>query len=134
MESYVDVRITPISQLVPLSKYNSNISSVNNRDRFSSLNLSGRSGSNRNLLIGRNTRLDKSQYLKPPKSIQSNNNLLLISRKSTSKPKLALMVTPNINQIPNATGKKKVLLYQQIEGNKLFSNNSELANRFNYKV
>ena len=41
---------------------------------------------------------------------------------------------PSNMQSPAAADKKGVLLYQQIERNKLFSNQSELLNRFNYKV
>ena len=156
----MDVRITPISRLIPLSKSSPNINSVHNRNRFSSLNISGPSGTNRNSsnhsssnrsssnisglnssspnrtsFVAKKIRLDKPQYLIPAKSLRSNtNNLLLISKKNTNSPQLSLKITPNINQTPNVSGEKKVLLYQQIERNKLFSNNSELVNRFNFKA
>lgn len=151
----MDVRITPISRLVPLSKSSPNINSVHNRNRFSSLNISGlsnlnrsssnhsasnhsglnSSGPNRTRFIAKKIQLDKPQYLIPAKSLRLNtNNLLLISKKNTNSPQLSLKITPNINQTPNVSGEKKVLLYQQIERNKLFSNNSELVNRFNYKA
>lgn len=141
----MDVRITPISRLTPLSKSSPNINSVHNRNRFSSLNISGPSGTNRsgpnssspnrNSFIAKKIQLDKLQYRIPAKSLRSNsNNLLLISKKNTNSPQLSLKITPNINQTPNVPGEKKVLLYQQIERNKLFSNNSELVNRFNYKA
>ena len=134
-ESYVDVRITPILRLVPLSKSSPNINSVHNRNRFSSLNISNRSSPNRNNFIAKKIQLDKPQYLIPAKSLRLNtNNLLLISKKNTNSPQLSLKITPNINQTPNVPGEKKVLLYQQIERDKLFSNNSELVNRFNYKA
>ena len=131
----MDVRITPILRLVPLSKSSPNINSVHNRNRFSSLNISNRSSPNRNNFIAKKIQLDKPQYLIPAKSLRLNtNNLLLISKKNTNSPQLSLKITPNINQTPNVPGEKKVLLYQQIERDKLFSTNSELVNRFNFKA
>ena len=134
-ELNVDVRITPYSNLVPLSKYSPKTSSVYNRNRSESLNIS-----NRAILLRNKTRLDQPQYLKPAKSLHSNNNNLLLITKKNTKPQFSLKITPNIVQPTNkiqtssVADAKRVLLYQQIERNKLSSNGAELINRFNYKV
>jgi hypothetical protein len=50
------------------------------------------------------------------------NNILILSKKT-------LVLQPK-----SGADKKGVLLYQQVERNKLFSNRSELINRFHHKV
>jgi len=138
----VDIRITPISSLSPLTKSNSITSRGSNRNSFSTLNLSNRDTSVRNQLLHHKTQQDKSHYLLPAKNLRSSNNnsLLLLSKKNSHTPQYSVKTTSNMIQPPSVAGtssvadKKNVLLYQQIERNKLFSNNSELVNRFNYKV
>ena len=139
----MDVRVTPISisRLAPTVKGKSSTSAAYQQNRLSSLNTGrniGPDGTKQNVLITRSNRLNSPQTFSPAKRSSSINNLLLISRKGASKPRIFLNVTPNlnqsINQSPSISGNKKVLLYQQIERNNLLSNNSELVNRFNYKV
>lgn len=64
----------------------------------------------------------------------NNNNLLVLSNKKSTKPQFSIKITSNIIQPAAVADKKGVLLYQQVERNKLFLNQSELVNRFNYKV
>ena len=134
----MDVRITPYSNLVQLSNSRSKTSSVYNHNRPSSLNTSNSDSSNRTLLLRSKTRLDKPHDLKPAKSIRSNNNNLLLITKKNTKPQFSLKMSPNISsnmiQPPSVAGNKRVLLYQQIERNKLSSDGVELINRFNYRV
>ncbi|MCW8899810.1 MAG: hypothetical protein OQK75_08435 [Gammaproteobacteria bacterium] len=106
------------------------------------------------------THLNKSQNLIPAKSISSDNNnsLLLFANKQTNKPLYSMKTTSKVMQptydvytpkgfntssrfntsssftTSGATNKKNILLYQQVEREKLFSNRAELVNRFNYKV
>lgn len=139
----MDVRVTPlsISRLTPTTKNKPGTPTAYQQNRFSSFNTGhnlGKSGSKQSVLITRSNRLNQPQTFNSSKRLATNDNLLLISRKGTSKPRVFLKVTPgltqNINQLPATPGNKKVLLYQQIERNNLLSNNSELVNRFNYKV
>lgn len=157
----MDVRITPYSSLIPLSKARSNTSPVYNRNRFSSTNAVSRGVSNsgvsslgisssgvprsdtssRSIFQQDRTHLEKPKYLLPTKGLRSNNNsLLLISKKDTSNPKLTIKITPNMMQPTNKfrteglADDRRVLLYQQVERNKFSSNRAELINRFNYKV
>jgi len=138
----VDIRITPISSFSPLTKSNSITNRDSNRNSFSTLNLSNRDTSLRNQLLHDKTQPDKSHYLIPAKDLRSSNNqsLLLLSKKNTHTPQYSIKATSDMIQPASMAGtssvadKKNVLLYQQIERNKLFSNNSELVNRFNYKV
>lgn len=147
----MDVRITPYSNLIPLSKTRSNSVSRG----VSSLGVSG-SGVSRSSISSSDTssrsifqqdriRLEKPKYLLPAKGLRSNNNsLLLISKKDTNNPKFSIKITPNMVQSTNkfrtpglANGladDRRVLLYQQVERNKFSSNGAELINRFNYKV
>ena len=64
----------------------------------------------------------------------NNNSILVLSKRNSNKPKFSIRITSDMIQPPAAADKKGVLLYQQIERNKLFSNQSEVVNRFNYKV
>lgn len=130
----MDVRITPYSNLVQLSNSRSKTSSVYSRNHSSSYNTPNSDSSNRILLLKNNTRLDKPHYLKPAKSIRSNNNNLLLITRKNSNPQFSLNMSPNMIQPPSVAGNKKVLLYQQIERNKLSSDGAELINRFNYRV
>ena len=136
----MDVRITPYSRLVPLSKYHPKTNSVYSRNHPSSLNTSNNDSSNRILLLKSKTRLDRPHYLNPPKNIRSNNNNLLLITRKNSKPQFSLNMSPNMIQPANSVqtssvaGNKKVLLYQQIERNKLSLGGAELINRFNYRV
>jgi len=64
----------------------------------------------------------------------NNNSILILSKKNTSKPQFSIRITSSTIQPAAVADKNGVLLYQQIERNKLFSNQSELVNRFNYRV
>lgn len=85
---------------------------------------------------------EKSILFKSADFLIKNNNSLLnstnnISNKSKSdntKLSLRLNVEPKQVQSQERGEKKGVLLYQQIERNKIFSVGSELINRFHYKV
>lgn len=137
----MEVRITPYSTLIPLSKPNTKISALNERTRFSSPNISDRVPPSRNTFQQDRTRVDKPQYLQPTKSLRANdNNLLLISKKYTNKPQFSVSTKSHIIQPISSyenTGmanNRKVMLYQQIERDKFTSGGIELINRFNYKV
>ena len=156
----MDVRITPYSNLIPLSKPRSNTSPVYNRNRFASSNAVSRGVSNsdissssvpssdtssRSIFQQDRIRLEKPKYLLPAKGLRSNNNsLLLISKKDTNNPKFSIKITPNMVPPTNKfrtpgladslADDRRVLLYQQVERNKFSSNGAELINRFNYKV
>ena len=91
------------------------------------------------------TPLEKSNYsalsipIKNPRSTNSDG-FLILSKKNIKKPQLSLRTASNIEESAHITqqrgvaDKKGVLLYQQIERNKLISNKPELVNRFNFKV
>lgn len=64
----------------------------------------------------------------------NNNSILVLSKKNISKPQFSIRTTSSVIQPATVADKKGVLLYQQVERNKLFSNQSELVNRFNYRV
>ncbi|MCW9031340.1 MAG: hypothetical protein OQK58_07625 [Gammaproteobacteria bacterium] len=155
----MDVRITLLSNSGPLSQSSSNTSSSKNNNRFITLNTSNQEISRpetyrQNSLQQDRTHLNKSQNLIPAKSISSDNNnsLLLFANKKTNKPLYSMKTTSKVMQptydvytpkgfntsssftTSGATNKKNILLYQQVEREKLFSNRAELVNRFNYKV
>lgn len=149
----MNVRIPPYSSLIPLNKSGSNTSPVYNRNRFATSNTINQDVSSRSIVHQDRTQFKKPQYLIPAKNVHSNSNnnrLLLISKKNTNNPQFSLKITPNMNQPTNrfqASGfqtskfqtssladDKRVLLYQQIERNKLSSNGAELINRFNYRI
>ncbi len=102
----MDIRITPFSTLRAHPK----TSLTDNRNRFTDFNKSPATKSR--------------QLLLPTKQIQTKNlnNTLVLSSKTTVAQPIAV------------TDKKGVFLYQQIERNKLFSNGTELINRFHFKV
>ena len=135
----MDVRVTPISisRFTTSKKCKPGTPSVYQQKRISPHNTGHTTAlgdTNQNVLVTKRNRLDKPQTFNTSKRINSNNNLLLVSKKGASKPRVFLKVIPNIHQSATVPAKKKVLLYQQIERNKLLENNSELVNRFNYKV
>lgn len=119
----MDVRITPYSTL-------SN----------STLVAPKKSSSKTNYLYSR----DRTQFDKPKRTFPTiqtkkrrsinNNSLLVLSKKNSKQPQFSIKITSSFNQPLAAADKKGVLLYQQVERNKLFSNQSELVNRFNYKI
>lgn len=133
----MDVRVTPIPRFVSGTNYKPGTPAGYQQNRLTSA-ASGSSGIKHDVLITRTGQLNKPQTFNSSKRPGVDNNLLLISRKEPGKPRAFLNVTPNLNQSVNQTpaiaGNKKVMLYQQIERNNLLSNNSELVNRFNYKV
>lgn len=75
-----------------------------------------------------------TQVITAPKKGLTTNNILILSKKGMNKPTLSIRTVSNNIQPPALADKKGVLLYQQIERNKLFSNGNELINRFNLKV
>lgn len=102
----MDIRITPYSTLRSYPKENL----VDNRNRFTHINKSP---------TAKSKQLIFSTKISQPKNL---NNIFILSKKTS-------VVQPNA-----LTDKKGVLLYQQIERNKLFSNGTELLNRFNLKT
>jgi len=134
----VDIRVTPIPRFVSSTKYKPGSPAIYQQNQFSSLTSPRRTGGTKQSVILTSNRLDKPQTFNTGKQLGSEKNLLLISKKGASKPRVFLKVMPNLNQnisqTPAIPGNNKVMLYQQIERNKSLSNNSELVNRFNYKV
>ncbi len=125
----MNVRITPFSNLATQVKTCVKTKPVYNRNRFASLNTLHR---------GR-TNLDKSKHaiasIATKKISSANkNNLLILSNNNIHKPRLPVKISSNMVQPATVTSKKRVLLYQQIERNKIFSNGAELINRFHFKV
>lgn len=102
----MDIRITPFSTLRSQPKTNL----ADNRNRFTDFNKSPATKSRQLILSTTKT---------PVKNL---NNILVLSKKTT------------VTQPIAATDKKGLLLYQQIERNKLFSNGTELINRFHLKT
>lgn len=136
----MDVRITPFSNFASLTKARGKNNSVNIRDQFNSLN--------RNKIQLDRLRSDKPRTTKtqfaiskhtlspvPAKKLRSaNNGLLVLSNNKSNPSRLSIKITSSRIQPPAVAEKKGVLLYQQLERNKLFSNGTELINRFNFKV
>jgi len=119
----VDVRITPYST----STYSTRVAPKKTSTKISSF------------YSRESTQFDKLKRTSPTiqnKKLRSinNNSLLVLSKKNTSKPQFSIRITSSMIQPAATADKKGVLLYQQIERNKLFSNQSELVNRFNYRV
>ena len=100
----MDIRITPFSTSRSQPKPNL----TDNRNRFTDFNKSPATKSRRLFL---------SKI--PAKKL---NNILVLSKKTT------------VAQPITVADKKGVLLYQQIEKNKLFSNGTKLINRFHLKT
>ena len=133
----MDVRVTPTPRFISSTKCKPGTPAIYQQNRFSTFNPGPnirQGGSKQNLQITRTGRLNNPEIASPTKRAGPGNNLLLITKKSTSKPGLLVKIAPNINTAPAMAGNKKVMLYQQIERNKELSNNAELVNRFNYKV
>ena len=102
----MDIKITPFSTLRSQPKTNL----ADNRNRFTDFNKSPATKSRQLILSTTKT---------PVKNL---NNILVLSKKTT------------VTQPIAATDKNGLLLYQQIERNKLFSNGTELINRFHLKT
>jgi len=73
------------------------------------------------------------------KKSEANNNLVGFSKKKTTKlelntPRLTLKLSSKFIPPREAEDKKGILLYQQIERNKIFNSGNELVNRFHLKV
>ena len=100
----MDIRITPYTNLRTQPK----ITIADDRNRFTDFNK-----------LNKNTPKQLFLSITPKKSF---NNVLVLSNKTTASQPII------------TTNKKGVLLYQQVERNKLFSNGAELINRFNFKV
>ena len=100
----MDIRITPFTNLRTQPK----ITHADNRNRFTDFNKPHKTTSKQLLL-----------QLKPKKNL---NNVLVLSKKATASQPIVTL------------DKKGISLYQQVERNKLFSNGSELVNRFHFKV
>ena len=102
----MDIKITPFSTLRSQPKTNL----ADNRNRFTDFNKSPATKSRQLLLPAKKT------------PIKNLNNILVLSGKAT------------VAQSITIVDKKGILLYQQIERNKLFSNGTELINRFQHKT
>ena len=120
----MDVRITPYSSK---SSYSALVSPRKNSAKTSYFYSGDRPQ------FERSKSTSPSIQTKKPGAIDSNSILILSKRKSDN-PNFSIKITSSMIQPPTVADKKGVLLYQQIERNKLFSNQSELVNRFNYKV
>lgn len=82
--------------------------------------------------------------LKIKPSTKNNDNIFVVSqtkikqaefdKSQFNKTQHSIKQSSNIIQPKALVDKKGILLYQQIERNNLFSNNSELTNRFYFKV
>ena len=75
------------------------------------------------------------------KKLHSTNKIAIdvVPKVKTNKPniiksQLSLKTTSNVIQPSIQADKKGVLLYQQIEGDKIFLSGNELTNRFQFKV
>lgn len=111
----MDIRITPLSYLASPGKPNTKINT-----RYSP-NLSP---------------LDNHNYSIRTKSspATSSNQFLILPKKNRYKSPLVSGVTLNIPQPNRIADKKGVLLYQQVEKNKLLSEQPELVNRFHFRI
>ena len=103
----MNIQITSFSSLTPLSK---------NKPKFNSDLYNNKKIHSTN----KNT-LDVTPKIKAKKP-----NII--------KTQLSLKTTSNVIQPSIQANKKGVLLYQQIEGDKIFLNGNELTNRFQFKV
>lgn len=84
-----------------------------------------------------NTKINSALYVNKNSRATNKNSLLALPKVNTLnsiKPKLSIKITSNLIQPQTQADRKGVLLYQQVERNKIFSNNSELINRFQFKV
>ena len=73
------------------------------------------------------------------KKPKTSLHLISIAKKKTSppelnKPRSALKISSKVVPLREAEEKKGILLYQQIERNKLFNNGNELVSRFHLKA
>ena len=110
MENNVDIRITPFSAARSQPKINI----ADNRNRLAHFSRSSPSNSKQ---------LTSSSPARKNTATKSLNDILVL----TNKPELAQPST-------TIADKKGVMLYQQLERNKLFSNGTELINRFHFRV
>lgn len=136
----MDVRITPLSNFSSLTKTSRKNTPVNIRDQFNSLN---RNKIQLDKLRSNKLRTAKTQFAisKPPlssvpeKKLRSaNGSLLVLSNNKNSPGRISIKIRSARIQPPAVAEKKGVLLYQQLERNKLFANGTELINRFNFKA
>ena len=77
--------------------------------------------------------------LKIKPSTKNNENIFVVSQTKIKQAEFdkfqhSIKQSSNIIQPKALVDKKGILLYQQIERNNLFSNNSELTNRFYFKI
>lgn len=77
--------------------------------------------------------------LKIKSSTKNNENIIVVSQTKIKQAEFdkiqhSIKQSSNIIQPKELVNKKGILLYQQIERNNLFSNNSELTNRFYFKI
>lgn len=114
MDGNVDIRITPLSNVV---KSRPKSTQELNHSRF----------------ITAKKLKQPTQATPLTKKKIAKNHLLVLSKKGINKPTLSVKTFSNRIQAPALADKKGVLLYRQIENNKLL-HGAELANRFNYKV
>jgi hypothetical protein len=100
----VDIRITPFTNLTPLTKTNIKGTPSN----FVKIKIQPRT--------------------------ENNNTQIILSENKVYTPDLVLKTTSNMVQTESAAKKSGVLLYQQIEGDGFTTSEAELINRFHYQV
>lgn len=107
---------------------------------FSFLASPGSSKTKTNAIFNRNkTPLDKPSYsnhsIRTKKTGSTNaKHFLILPKKNVNKLPVPPGISLSIPQQDSISDKKGILLYQQVERNKLFSNQSELVNRFHFKA
>lgn len=109
----MDLRITPLANFSPAKKcspgyaFRRNRGTVSNQDNTPSLPAPAKT--------------KKSVLLLPANKLKQPTALLKIS-------------SPHIQTTSPLRNKSAMMLYQQIENNKMFTNGAELVNRFHYRV
>lgn len=114
----MDIRITPYSHSVSAKKLSAATNGIINRNISPS--------------VKSNYAIPFTQTKKPRST--NKQSFLILSKNNINKPALPLSTASNIAQASGITDKKGVLLYQQIERNKVLPGNYELINRFHLKT
>lgn len=136
----MDVRITPLSNFSSPTKASGKNNAVNIRDQFNSLNRNklefDKLHNDKPGTVRTSPALSKHtfSFIPAKKPRASNDNLLVLSKNKLNPNRLSIKITSSRIQPAAVAEKKGVLLYQQLERNKLFSNGTELINRFNFKA
>lgn len=136
----MDVRITPLSNFTSRLNASSKNNEVNNRNQFNALNRHkvelDKLASDKPRALRTSPAISKHtlSFIPAKNTRATNGNLLVFTNNNGNPTRFSIKMTSNGIQPAAVAEKKGVLLYQQLERNKLFNNGSELVNRFNYKV